>query len=110
MQVSIISKNYGRQTIDSDNTFSVFNENSTVFKIVEHLFNEWFKHNTEPGAPMRESIEGMYYGDCDQPATCDIRGAIEDGIEIALEEIRTLGKKVISTKDFLNMDIESAFS
>lgn len=111
MKVSILSKNYGNQTIDLENFNPMYaSVESTIFKVIEHIFNEWFDHNTQPGAPMGKDIQGMYYGECDQPAIYSKKGAIRQGIENFVECVRESGKKVVSTKDIVKMDIESAFN
>ena len=57
-----------------------------VFLFVENLFNEWYDHNTQPGAPMGKDIEGMYNGDADQPAIYSKNGAIIQAIEEMIDE------------------------
>jgi len=109
--VSIISKNYGNQTINLDS----FNPmcaamDSSIFKIIEYIFDKWYDYNTQPGAPMCKDIEGMYYGEGDQPAIYSKKGAVRQGIENMIEEIRESGKKVVTTADILKMDIEAAFN
>lgn len=108
--LTIISKNYGSQSINVD-TFNpeMASASSTVFKIVEHMFNEWFDHNTQPGAPLAKDIEGCYFGYCDQPAMYSKKGAIRQGIENLIQEAIELGKSILTTKDILKMDIECAF-
>ena len=109
--ITISSKNYGTQKIyiDSFNPMMASIE-SPIFKIIEHIFDEWFSHNTEPGAPMSSDIIGMYEGEADQPAIYSKKGAIRQGIENMIEEIKESGKKFITTKDIVKMDIESAFN
>lgn len=108
--VTIKSKMYGFQTINID-TFDAnrVSSDSTIFKVVEHLFNDWFEHNTQPGAPCGKDIEFCYYGDSDEPAVYSKRGAIIQGIEEIIEFVRDSGRQLITTKDILNMDIEAAF-
>ncbi len=110
MNVTIISGQYGRQTINTE-SFDPFraSSSSTIFKVVEHLFNEWYDKYTEPGAPMAKDIQGMYNGEGDQPAIYTKRGAIVDGIETLIEEIKETGKTIVTTKDIQAMDIEGAF-
>jgi len=109
-KVSIVSKNYGSQTINLENYNPRFAAtDSTVFKIVEHMFNEWFEHSTQTGAPMGKDIQGMYYGECDQPAIYSIKGAIRQGIENLIEEIKERGFKIVNTAQIMRMDIECAF-
>lgn len=111
-KIKIISKLYGTQEIDLD-TFSANNasSNSTIFRVVEHIFNDWYEYNTEPGAPMGKDIIGMYYGEGDQPAIYSKRGAIIGGIENFLELVSedNGSKSVYTTKDIVKMDIEAAF-
>jgi hypothetical protein len=61
-------------------------------------------------APMGKDIRGMYYGECDQPAIYSRNGAIRQGIENLIEEAVEGGKKLLTTRDIVKMDIESAFS
>lgn len=111
MKISIISKNYGNQSINTETYNPMFAAVDTpVFKIIEHIFDEWYSHNTEPGAPMAKDIEGMYYGEGDQPAIYSKKGAIRQGIENLIEIAQESGKPVINTRDILKMDIESAFN
>ena len=108
--ITILSKNYGTQKIDLEtfNPMSASKE-STIWHIIEHMFNLWFDHNTQPGAPMARDIKGMYEGEADQPAIYIKAGAIRQGIENFLEEVKESGKKVFNTRDIMNMDIEAAF-
>lgn len=108
--LSIISKNYGSQTINLD-TFEprLASVNSPIFKIVEHMFNEWYDHSTQPGAPMCKDIEGMYFGECDQPAIYSVKGAIRQGIENLIEEAKERDFKVLNTAQIMKLDIECAF-
>ena len=111
-KIKIISKLYGTQEIDLD-TFSAehASSNSTIFRVIEHMFDRWYEYNTEPGAPMAKDIMGMYYGEADQPAFYYKRGAIIDGIENFLELVSedNGSKYVYTTKDIVKMDIEAAF-
>ena len=108
--LTILSKQYGTQKINLE-TFAphMAATSSTVFQIVEHMFNEWFAHNTQPGAPKGRDIVGMYEGECDQPPIYSKKGAIRQGIENLIEEVKESGRQLITTKDILKMDIESAF-
>jgi len=107
---TIISKNYGRQTINVETLdASTVSMDSTIWKIVEHMFNEWYDYNTQPGAPMGKDIEGMYYGEGDQPAIYSKRGAIQQGVETLIDFLREDPKPIINTKQILAMDIECAF-
>jgi len=108
--IKIISKLYGTQIVNID-TYNplMASVDSPVFKIIEHIFNDWYAHNTQPGAPMAKDIEGMYYGEGDQPAIYSKKGAIRQGIENLIEEVKELNKSIITTKDIQLMDIESAF-
>lgn len=109
-QVTIISKNYGSQKIDT-NSFNplLASKESVVYKIVRHLFDEWYSHNTQPGAPMAKDIRGMYFGEADQPAIYSVSGAIRQGIENLIEEIKDQNLSVVTTARIVKMDIECAF-
>lgn len=107
MLITIISKKFGTQKLDTENPKT--GSSTTIFQIVEHMFNEWFDHNTQPGAPMGKDIQGMYYGECDQPAIYSKKGAVQDGIDNIIEYCLETGKQVISTKDIVTMDVECAF-
>lgn len=109
MQLTIISKLYGTQRIDTDKIEQCFNPACTIFKIVEHLFNEWYIYATQPGAPMNKDIVGMYNGEADQPAIYSKSGAICQGIEGFIELASDDTKEVYTTRDIMNMDIECAF-
>lgn len=107
---TIISKKYGKQTINVETFNPMFaSKDSTIFKVVEHVFNEWFSHNTQPGAPMAKDIKGMYFGECDQPPIYSISGAIRQGIENLIEEIKAESLSVVTTAHIMKMDIECAF-
>ena len=113
MKISIVSKNYGNQTIDTDNfNPSMASTSSTIFQVVEHIFNEWFSYNTQLGAPMAKDIVGMYEGECDQPAIYSKKGAIRQGIENLIEAAQEMGKSsiILNTRQITNLDIESAFN
>lgn len=110
MKITIISKEYGNETIDTD----IFiphsvSTSSTFFKVIEEMFDNWFDYYTQPGAP--GEIYSKYYGDGDQPAIYDKKGAITQGIENMIEQLLETGQKYMQvTKAYLNkMDIESAF-
>lgn len=108
--ISIISKKYGSQKIDLNNYNPMAaSYESPIFKMIEHIFDEWFAYRTQPGAPMAKDIKGMYHGEEGQPAIYHKRGAIVGGIENMIEEIKELGKSLITTKDLIKMDIEAAF-
>jgi hypothetical protein len=113
-KITIVSKNYGSQVIDLD-TFNPLAASpaSTIYKIAEHMFNEWYDGRTEPGAPMAKDIQGMYYGEADQPAIYTRTGAIQGGVEIIIEEIQEAntasGKSMFYTRDIVKMDVECAF-
>jgi hypothetical protein len=112
MKITIVSKLYGRQTIDTDNFIASYaSTSSTVFQVIEHIFNDWFDYNTQPGAPMGRDIEGMYYGEGDQPAIYSKKGAIRQGIESLIELLQETEKPsvIVTTKDIMKMDIEAAF-
>lgn len=108
--ITIQSKNYGTQRINI-NSFNheMAATSSTIFKVVEHIFNDWFDHNTQPGAPLAKDIEGCYFGYCDQPAIYSKKGAIREGIGNLINEAIESGKSLLTTKDILKMDIEAAF-
>lgn len=108
--LTIISKNYGKQSINIESFVPEYaSTDSTVFKIVEHIFNEWFDYNTQPGAPLAKDIKGCYFGYCDQPAIYSKKDAIRQGIDNLIQEAIELGKTILTTKDILKMDIECAF-
>jgi hypothetical protein len=110
MKLQIITKNYGTQNIDTNMFDENFvSKNSTIYKIVEHLFNEWYEYNTQDGSPMGSDYKGMYNGECDQPAIYIKSGAIRDGISVLISEAIELGKSVLTTKEIVKFDIESAF-
>ena len=73
------------------------------------MFSDWIADATEAGAPMAKDIEGMYYGDGDQPAIYDSHGAILQAIENILDEAEMEDIRVITTKSLLTMDVEAAF-
>lgn len=110
MKITILSKNYGNQSIDTDK-FSphLAAADSTIFKVIEHVFNDWYDHNTQPGAPMAKDIQGMYYGEGDQPPIYTRAGAIRQGIENLIEEAQENNKCLLTTGAIIKMDIESAF-
>ena len=85
MNLVIISKNYGNQSIDT-NTFDELSVSrfSTIYR-------------------------GMYESEYDQPPIYGKVGAIRDGISILVQEAIELGKSVITTKDIIKFDIECAF-
>lgn len=112
MIISIVSKNYGSQKINTENYIPQFAAtDSTAFKVVEHIWNNWFDHATQPGAPMGKDIQGMYYGEGDQPAIYTKKGAIRQGIENIIEYCLEKGTAsiVVNTKDIIGMDVECAF-
>lgn len=112
MRFTIISKNYGTQSIDTEKfNPQLASTESTIFKVVEHIFNEWFDHNTQPGAPLGKDIEGMYYGECDQPPIYSKKGAIRQGIENVIEHLIDTGKEYckLTTRDLQKIDVEAAF-
>jgi len=110
MNIKVISKLYGSQFINIE-TFNplMASTDSTIFKIIEHIFNDWYDHNTQPGAPLARDIQGMYYGEGDQPAIYSKKGAIRQGIENFIEEVKEANQTIFTTNDILKMDIETAF-
>lgn len=76
-----------------------------IFQAVEKRFNEWFDHNTQPGAPMGKDIEGMYYGECDQPVIYSKKGAIRQAIEEMQIEAEETGKPILIS----SFDVEASF-
>ena len=113
MKISIVSKNYGNQTINTENfSAHMASTGSTIFQVIEHIFNEWFSYNTQPGAPMGKDIIGMYEGECDQPAIYSKKGAIRQGIENLIEAMLETGKDsvVLNTRQIMALDIEAAFT
>ncbi len=110
-QLTIISKNYGTQTIyvESYDPWMAAT-NSTLFKIIEHMFNDWWDKHTEPGAPLWKDVIGCYNGwGEDEPAIFSKKGAIRGGIEMLIELAQEENLSVVTTKDILKMDIECAF-
>ena len=109
MKLTLISRNYGTQTIDTE-TFRPYRagDESTIFLIVEHIFETWME--TAP----QSAIE-PYQHDYDQPAIYSIAGAITHGIELLIEsaEMLAASRKVealtLTTREIQNMDIECAF-
>lgn len=72
-----------------------------LFKAVEQQFDEWYNHNTQPGAPLAKDIKGCYYGYFDEPACFSKVGAIEQAIEEMINEADETGKPVsVNTFDF----------
>ena len=78
------------------------NSSHPVFKFVESKFWNWFKFNTQPGAPMGRDIHDMYFSD---DAIYEVRGAVQQAIENAIEEANETGKPV----ELSTFDIECAF-
>lgn len=112
MKISILSKKYGNQTINTeDYNPHTAGTNTPAFKIVEDIFNEWFDHSTQPGAPMGRDIIGMYEGEGDQPAIYTKTGAIRQGIENLITEAEETDKPTIILNEgqIQKFDIEAAF-
>lgn len=110
MRITIISKNYGIQTVNTQSYIPMrASTESTLFRVIEHLFNDWYEYSTQPGAPMGRDIEGMYYGEGDQPPIYSKKGAIRQGIEHLIEWAVEENKSLLTTKDIIKMDIETAF-
>ena len=110
MKITVKSKLYGTQVIDTETFIARFaSASSTIFKIIEHVFDEWYEWHTQPGAPMNRDIVGMYNGECEQPAIYSRKGAIRQGIENFIEECIETGRTFVTTKDIQKMDIECAF-
>ncbi len=107
----IISKNYGTQTIDLAEYDPYYaSSSSTIFKIVEHMFNDWWDKYTEPGAPLWKDRIGCYNGwGEDEPAIFSKKGAIIGGIEIIIELAQEENLSRLTTADILKMDVECAF-
>lgn len=59
---------------------------------------------------MAKDLEGMYYGECDQPAIYTKRGAIIQAIEDMIELAKETGKTRITSRDLIIMDLEAAWS
>lgn len=111
MQLTIITKNYGTQHINTD-TFApmMASAGSTIFKAIEHIFNDWYESRTKPGCAMARDIVGMYNGDGDQPAIYHKSGAIRGGIETFIEIAEeNKSKNIYNSRDLNMLDIESAF-
>lgn len=110
MKTKIITKLYGIQIIDTDTFIAeMASSKSTVFRAVEHIFNEWFAHNTQQGAPLAKDIELCYYGSEEQRAIYSKKGAIRKGIENLIQYIIENKLHCLSTNDFYKADIECAF-
>ena len=110
MKITLVTKNFGNQTINADSFNPLFVSPSTpIFKAVEYIWEKWFEESTENGAPMSKDIKGMYFGESDQPAVYTKRGAIcqaiEDMINLCIETKQT----IVNTRQLLNMDLEAAF-
>lgn len=108
MTIKFVSKNFGSQTIDTENyNPSIASVHSPIFQMVEYMFDEWY----ESRAANDREIIAMYNGDGDQPAIYSKKGAIRQGIETVIE-IAEESKKpsmVVNSRDLMKMDIESAF-
>jgi hypothetical protein len=111
MNISLITKNFGSQSINTD-TFdpSRVSSSSTIFKAIEWIFNEWYEHNTQPGAPLGKDIICCYNGWGDgEPAIFSKRGAIIGGIENLIEYALESKKQVFNSRELRAIDIECAF-
>jgi hypothetical protein len=110
MKLQFLFPKYPSQTIDTDFYDSTIEyTTSSLFQYVEDRFNEWFDHNTQDGSPMGKDICGWYYGEGDQPAIFSKTGAIQEGINILIEEALELNKRLITPQDLEKFDIECAF-
>jgi hypothetical protein len=109
-QLTIKSKNFGFININPD-TFNptMASRDSSIYKLVEYVFNKWFTDNTQNGAPLAREIELCYFGSCEQPAMYSISGAIRQGIETIIEHMVESNITYITTKELNSVDIESAF-
>ena len=103
MLLTIVSKNYGTQTIDTD-TFSgrAQKSSSTIYQICEHLFNQWAE-NCHPFA-----LEPYQSWD-EQASHFSKRGAILAAMDMILEVAEERKASKITTRDIQNMDIEASF-
>jgi hypothetical protein len=89
----------------NSNLSQISSPSHAVFQYVEKKFDEWFEHNTQPGAPMGKDIQGMYYGEADQPAIYSKKGAIQQAIENAIDQANEDNKPVLLS----SFGIECAF-
>lgn len=108
--LTIKSKNFGIIKINS-NTFNPMfaSVSSPIFKLVEHMFNDWYEHHTQKGAPCCEDIILCYEGDIDQPAIYSKKGAIRQAIENLVEYMTENNITFLTTKEIYKADLEAAF-
>ena len=105
--LTIISKNYGTQKIWIDS----FDSNkasklSTIYKVVEHIFNDWYSH-ASAGQP---DVVGCYNGwGEDEPALYSKVGAIRQGIGDLIDYAIENKLSVMTTKQIQNIDLEATF-
>jgi hypothetical protein len=107
MTLTIITKNFGTQTIDTE-WFAAYkvSPSSTVFKAIEHLFDEWYDDECKHNPDVAPCYNG--WGE-DEPAIYHKRGAIVDAIEAMIEIVHETNKKVLTSRDLMNMDLEACF-
>jgi hypothetical protein len=107
MKLSIVTKNFGTQTIDTDwFSPSKVSSSSTIFKAVEYLFDEWYSFYSVNNRDVKGCYEG--WGE-DEPAIYYKRGAIVSAIESMIDTAIDTNKRVITSKDMKNMDLEACF-
>lgn len=105
MQLTLISRNYGTQTIDTQ-TFRPLRArtDSTIYQIVEHIFEQWFENaHSSQVAPYQHNYEGG--------AAYNKRGAINQAMDLIIDiaEERDVEALTITTRELQNWDIEAAF-
>ena len=107
MLIRVVSKNYGVQEIDLETFNPARCKGSTIYQVVQHIFQSWYDYMTEPGAP--GEYQAKYCGDIDQPAIYDVHGAIVQGVETFIEIAQETGIRVWNTRQISALDIEAAF-
>lgn len=102
MKLTLISKNYGSQVIDTENFAWYFaSTSSTVYKVVEHIFNDWYESSPD--------WVRCQYDANDSESIYSYVGAIRDGIKLFLEVAEEKNLSRVTTRDISNWDIEAAF-
>ena len=109
-KITIKSKKFGLININTENYNPMFaSVESPIFKLVEHIFNDWYEHNTQSGAPCSSDIILCYEGSDEQPPFYSKTNAIRQGIENLLEYMAEENISFITTKDIYKADLEAAF-
>lgn len=105
--LTIISKNFGTQKIWLDSFDSnKASKSSTIFKVIEHIFNEWYVVASKFSKDVVNCYNG--WGD-DEPAVYSKVDAIRAGIDALIEYAVENNKSVLNTRQIQQLDIESAF-